>query len=212
MVKKYYAVVSGKKPGIYTDFETTKNMVDGFSGAIYKVFPTKSKAEAFISNSKFITKEELIKYDFQNNIQRTVIYTDGSFEGKDAGFGVVIVENDGHKITAHGHVPDTLHQTNITGELYAIYVALSLIRDNVIIYTDSQNSINCLTIGIHNLIKYGFCNLENKTIIQAIYLLINDRDVRFFYVKAHDGNELNIEADRLANIGRLGTDTLIILN
>jgi len=211
MSKKYYAVVSGKKPGIYTDWTTAKSMVVGFSGAIYKSFSTKSEAEAFITNSKFITEEKLTEHDFQNKIQRTIIYTDGSFEGKDAGFGVVIVGNDGHKITAHGHVPDTLPQTNNTGELYAIYVALSLIKDNVIIYTDSRYSMDCLTTRIHDWVNSGFDNVANKTIIQGIYELIRDRDVRFLHVKAHNGDELNTEADRLANIGRLGKDHLVIL-
>lgn len=48
---KFYAVRKGSKPGIYTDWETTKAQVNGFPGAIYKGFKTRSEAEAFMSGS-----------------------------------------------------------------------------------------------------------------------------------------------------------------
>lgn len=48
---KFYAVRKGSKPGIYTDWETTKKQVNGFPGAIYKGFKTRSDAEAFMTGS-----------------------------------------------------------------------------------------------------------------------------------------------------------------
>ena len=40
MAKKYYAVKVGKSVGIYNNWEDCKKQVTGFSGAIYKSFPT----------------------------------------------------------------------------------------------------------------------------------------------------------------------------
>ena len=45
--KKYYSVKAGKKPGVYLTWEECKNQVDGFSGAVYKSFPTLAEAEEF---------------------------------------------------------------------------------------------------------------------------------------------------------------------
>ena len=42
--KKLYAVVVGKEPGIYTNWEDTKEQIDGFSGALYKSFTSMEEA------------------------------------------------------------------------------------------------------------------------------------------------------------------------
>ena len=34
---KWYVVVNGRVPGIYTDWDETKKQVDGFCGAIFKL-------------------------------------------------------------------------------------------------------------------------------------------------------------------------------
>lgn len=48
---KWYAVIKGVKPGIYTDWESTKEMIHGFSGAVFKSFDTQSDAERFFNDS-----------------------------------------------------------------------------------------------------------------------------------------------------------------
>lgn len=45
--KKFYAVQSGRVPGVYLTWEECKKQVDGFSGAVFKSFPTKEEAERF---------------------------------------------------------------------------------------------------------------------------------------------------------------------
>ncbi|NBQ85691.1 MAG: hypothetical protein EBU03_06195 [Methylophilaceae bacterium] len=37
---KYYAIIKGHNPGIYTDWATTNENVKGFAGAIYESFKT----------------------------------------------------------------------------------------------------------------------------------------------------------------------------
>ena len=44
--QKFYVVWVGHRPGIYTDWATTKQQIDGFAGARYKSFPTRAQAEA----------------------------------------------------------------------------------------------------------------------------------------------------------------------
>ena len=47
--QKFYAVVKGCTPGIYTTWDETKTQVDGYPGAIYKSFKTEKEAEEFMN-------------------------------------------------------------------------------------------------------------------------------------------------------------------
>lgn len=52
MAKKYYAVKQGKVPGVYLSWEECKAQVHGYSGAIYKSFPTAEAAMAFVAGQR----------------------------------------------------------------------------------------------------------------------------------------------------------------
>ncbi len=204
-MSKYYAVVKGVTPGVYTDWQTTQKMVKGYSGAIYKSFKSKIEAEEFLNNSTNTA--------ISNDVNRTLIYTDGSCDGTTCGFGVVILTSKGDKITAYGQVPHAVHlarPTNNIAELYAIYVALSLVEVESIIYTDSSYSISCLNSYIHDWMRNGWNGVANRDLIENVYRLFKQRKVTLQHVKAHCGIALNEEADTLANKGRLVDDDLII--
>lgn len=51
MAKKYYAVQKGRKPGIYETWAACEAQVKGFSGAVYKSFPTLNEAQAFMGDA-----------------------------------------------------------------------------------------------------------------------------------------------------------------
>ena len=44
---KWYAVIKGKVPGIYDNWDDTKQQVDGFSGAVFKSFTNKDEADEY---------------------------------------------------------------------------------------------------------------------------------------------------------------------
>ena len=44
-MSKYYAVKKGKHPGVYKTWSECQQQVSGFSGAIYKSFPTLTDAD-----------------------------------------------------------------------------------------------------------------------------------------------------------------------
>ena len=46
--KKYYAVKKGKVPGVYETWDACKNQTHGFPGAVFKSFPTREEAQAFV--------------------------------------------------------------------------------------------------------------------------------------------------------------------
>ena len=49
--KKVYAVRQGKKTGIFYTWDACKAAVNGFSGAVYKSFPTEEEARAYLAGS-----------------------------------------------------------------------------------------------------------------------------------------------------------------
>lgn len=198
---KYYAVVIGHKPGIYTDWKTTEKMVKGFPGSIYKSFTKYDDAQNFISNSTIsITPEN-----------KTVVYTDGSYENELCGFGVIVIYGT-NKFSAYGRVPQIdVSMSNNIAELYAIYVGLSLIEGDAVVYSDSRYAISSLTTYIHEYIKKEWKDVINRSILEAIYLKMRNRNISFQHVYGHKGITLNIEVDKLAKQGRLQEKDLIVM-
>lgn len=48
MAKKYYAVQKGRSTGVFLTWADCQKQVSGFSGAVFKSFPTQAEAEAFV--------------------------------------------------------------------------------------------------------------------------------------------------------------------
>lgn len=132
----------------------------------------------------------------------TIIYTDGSMQNSLCGFGVVIITSEGDKLVAYGRVPENLGVTNNVAELYAIYVALSLVQGDVVLYSDSTYAIGVLT---------GWKANVNIALIQGIKLHIEGRSIKLTHVSAHVGIQYNEEVDKLADLGREQTEPLVVL-
>ena len=227
---KYYAVAKGRKTGIFTTWNETKELVNGYHGAKYKSFKTLKEAQEYINleithtNLPEIPNSEM----FQTNLPKIpnlyTIYTDGSCINKIGGYGFVIIfpEKEANQdYPMKGKVPyDPC--TNQIAELYAIYQALlyyisdiSDISDisspRLHIYTDSKYSIGCLSEWYGKWIKNNWTNskgdpVANSDLIKSILSLLSNCfkhiDIKFFHVKAHNGDFYNEWADRLANEGR----------
>ena len=50
--KKYYCVIKGRTPGIYTNWEDCKAQVNGFKGSKYKGFTTMEQAQQYIADNE----------------------------------------------------------------------------------------------------------------------------------------------------------------
>ncbi|KAL3700247.1 hypothetical protein R1sor_018269 [Riccia sorocarpa] len=48
--RKYYAVKSGRKPGVYDNWDACEQQVKGFKGNNYKCFPTLEEAQQYVSS------------------------------------------------------------------------------------------------------------------------------------------------------------------
>ena len=195
---KYYAVLVGRKTGIFKTWEETKNYVSGFPKAKYKSFRTLSEAKIFLQDKMENTKSEI-------NTNKLIIYTDGSCVDKIGGFGYVYIYEG--KII--GKSKGRYGKTNQVAELYAIYRALlNCPFDNIDLYTDSKYSIGCCTIWYKKWLTNGWKNskgepVANKELIMDILDILKDKNVEFHHVFGHTGNEYNEMCDKLANEGRL---------
>lgn len=149
MASKYYVVWQGRKPGIFTDWNSCKAQVDGFAGAKYKSFKTLAEAEAAFqgryntpangrssSNTQASGRAPVKKRSNGQSVKTytakeiaalaidTKIYTDGGCEpnpGK-AGSGLAVYRGDQVDELWYGlYHPNG---TNNTAELNALHQAL----------------------------------------------------------------------------------------
>lgn len=163
---KYYAVLKGRRPGIYYTWDDCKEQVDGFQGAKYKSFPTVEEAMAYMREdaqavldlqakreearlapkAHKVSKKTLQIPDLppiSHFPQDLVYFTDGSCLVNPKGPGghaAVIFDSNMQmlKIVTGGESSTT----NNRMELKALLMGLKAIEDgrahNIVVNTDSQ--------------------------------------------------------------------------
>lgn len=210
--KKYYAVKKGKTPGVYLTWEDCKAQVDGFSGAVYKSFPTKAEAENFAGVEK-ITQNSM-STDVENKtgdsdpeaaVKRpleqgtAVAYVDGSYNVVTGEYscGVVFMVGDEEiHIARKGESEELASMRNVAGEILgaelAMRKAVELGLRRLDIYHDYQGVASwCL--------GEWKTNKEGTKAYKAYFDSIRGRlEVRFNKVKGHSGDKYNDLADELA--------------
>lgn len=193
-MSSYYAVKSGKIPGIYRTWNECQIQVKGFSGAKYKKFKDLDDAERFISNSE--SKETNIHTDIQ-------MWTDGSAHlNKSAGYSFVYIDKDDNIIyQCYGKLIKPPY-TSPRAEIVAIVEGLK--------YYDSENYTSSLSI--HTDCKYvvdainSGTNLDGyKAHLDLLCPLLEwfnlHKNVIIKHVPGHAGLKYNELCDKLAKLG-----------
>ena len=132
-----------------------------------------------------------------------IIYTDGScLENPGNGGWAAIISDNGNTKKISGNEKNT---TNNRMELMAPINALKNMdsKDTIEIYTDSQYVKLGITEWINNWIKNNWKtskkeDVKNKDLWLKLYDLNQSLKIKWNWVKAHAGNQLNEEADLLA--------------
>ncbi|MCI5883961.1 MAG: ribonuclease H family protein [Eubacterium sp.] len=199
--KKYYAVKKGKTPGIYLTWEDCKAQTEGFSGAIYKSFPTLEQAEQYVegesSQDDDSPREEKTKAVAEENC--AVAYVDGSFNVAtgDYSCGVVFLYQGQEETMAEKGKDEELAQMrNVAGEILgsqlAMEHAIALGIKKIKIVHDYQG-IASWCLGEWKT------NKEGTRAYKQFYDSIKDRlEVQFVKVTGHSGDYYNDRADELA--------------
>ena len=188
-LKKYYAVRSGRIPGIYESWAECKAQTDGYSGAEFKSFSSREEAIGYI------TGEE------QKPFEKSALtaYIDGSFSKEAARFSfgaVIFYEGDVLEFYESFDDPELIGMWNVAGEIKGAEFVFSFCREH----------------GIKNAdIYYDYAGIEKwctgewkanrpGTVRYKEYYneISKNTDIRFFKVKGHSGDKYNDLADSLA--------------
>lgn len=192
MAKKFYAVRIGRDgAGIYDTWEQCKAQVHGVAGAVYKSFPTREEAEAFVQGGEVSKKP--------SDWEGAVAYVDGSFDSASGDFACgAVLFLDGEELTFSERFTDrelaSMH--NVAGEIMG---ALTVIR-------------YCLERGVKALeIHHDYEGVgrwaegswkANKPGTQRYAAecraAAQSMELRFVKVKGHSGDKYNDMADALA--------------
>ena len=138
--------------------------------------------------------------------RRVEIFTDGACSGNpgQGGWGAILRYGDNEKELSGG-AADT---TNNRMELQAAIESLKALKRpcEVDLYTDSVYVRDGITKWLHNWKRNGWRTaakkpVKNRDLWQALDEAIARHDIQWKWVKGHDGNPGNEEADALANRG-----------
>lgn len=217
----YYAVRSGRVPGIYSTWPECQAQVSGFSGAEHAKFPTREAAENFIRRDTVplpVLKESDHPFAYLSARELTAEIRELTAEAK-----VTPVEfqrpeakiaqsyqdcyTDGSFAsgkaggaavivsTGKGYLsPVEGAQTNNRGELTGILIALQVTEGAIRVHSDSEWCIRVLT-GVYRPTK-------NLDLIAKVRELSRSRRVEYVKVLAHSGIKYNEIADQLADQAR----------
>ena len=210
--RKYYAVATGRKPGIYDNWPAAQAQVTGYPGARFKGFPTRDAAEKWLqaptyrrSSSKTERRTDASDTDTGPRAGEVTLYTDGGarYNPGPGGYGIVQIYKGERKERSGGY----RLTTNNRMELMACIVALRELeyRDKpVTLYSDSSYVVNGIVKGwAQNWRKRGWIKSDRKPAINPdlwaqLLDLIADLNIDFKWVKGHAGNSLNERCDELA--------------
>lgn len=142
------------------------------------------------------------------------VFTDGACSGNGykkskAGCGIYFEDGQKYSLTVNeaknlSGITEQIEQTNNTGELLAILVALKIAKnktESLVICTDSMYSINSITIWSKNWIKNGWktangLKVKNRIIIENILDVKRYfKAVIFLHVNSHQQEPKDVSCE-----------------
>ena len=137
-------------------------------------------------------------------MKKVNIYTDGACKGNPGPGGwAAVLEFNGRERELSGGEKST---TNNRMELTAAIMGLKALKENceVALYSDSQYLINAFTKGwVESWAVSGWKKSDKKPVLnddlwKELCALTEKHEVRFIWVRGHDGHEYNERCDALA--------------
>lgn len=131
---------------------------------------------------------------------RIFLYTDGAAKGNpgNGGYGVVLKAGQHYKELSEGF----RLTTNNRMELLAVIKGLEEIKlkdAEVVVFSDSKYVVEAVEKGwLFNWVKTGFKNKKNKDLWIRFLNIYRRHQVKFHWIKGHNGHPENERCDRLA--------------
>jgi ribonuclease HI len=212
--KKFYAVVRGSRPGIYTAWYGlggAEEQVRGYTGAIYKGFTTLHEAQQWFESPAARPRSASGRSpspavpDGSGSLPgQIVVYTDGGCVGNPGpgGYGAVILDGNKRIELAQGF----RLTTNNRMELMACIAALATLKApvDVVLHSDSRYVVNGISKGwarrwrANGWMRTKSEEAENADLWSKLLDLCAEHRVRFVWVHGHAGNRENERCDQLA--------------
>jgi ribonuclease HI len=222
--QKYYAVVVGRKPGLYDEWfgaDGAEAQVKGLASAVYKSFQSRGEAEAWYrekaghapTNIAISRADEPGTDYFQLHHQalaagKVVLYTDGGclVNPGAGGYGVVMLHNDRRKELSSGYA----RTTNNRMELMACIAGLEALKQPsaAVLFSDSSYVVNGIEKGwAQRWRANGWRRSEtgqsqpvkNADLWGRLLDLCDQHTVQFVLVKGHAGAAENERCHQLAS-------------
>ena len=203
MAVKYYAVQRGRSTGVFFSWPECQKQVAGFSGAIFKSFPTLEEAEAFVNGEEKqmlkTEKTEDVGVSIGKEADALIAYVDGSYNSgnKEFSYGMVLLHGTEEQTFYHKFSDEDLaSMRNVAGEIKGAEAAMRYAVEKgfrkLYIYHDYE--------GIARWCQGAWkTNKEGTKAYKQYFDSIKDKvDVVFVKVAAHTGDKYNEMADRLA--------------
>jgi ribonuclease HI len=147
-------------------------------------------------------------------MQHVEIYTDGGCLGNPGrgGYGAILAYGEHRRELSGGYQ----HTTNNRMEMMACIVAIEALKREcaVTVYSDSKYLVDGISKGWavkwqqNNWKRSGGDRAENVDLWERLLLLIQKHQVKFKWVKGHDGHEGNERCDQLAREAANGSGLL----
>ena len=212
--KKYYAVVRGRRPGIYTAWfgpDGAEAQIHGYPGARYKGFASRKEARQWIESPEHTRAAPSRRKPIPDAgepadepRQEVVIYTDGACRGNPGpgGYGAVIIKGGQRTEMAEGF----RMTTNNRMELLACIVAMESLPapSRVLLHSDSSYVVNGMEKGwarrwrANSWMRTAEEEARNADLWARLLDLCERHRVRFVWVRGHAGHAENERCDRLA--------------
>ncbi|MDR1583304.1 MAG: ribonuclease HI [Prevotellaceae bacterium] len=135
-----------------------------------------------------------------NKIVNVIIYTDGASKGNPGpgGYGTILISGMHSKELSAGYVLTT----NNRMELLAVIIGLEALKFNpcnVTIFSDSKYVVDTVEKKwVQSWHQNNFKNKKNRDLWLRYLNIAQKHNIKFVWVKGHDGNIYNERCDRLA--------------
>ncbi len=212
--KKFYAVVRGRKTGVFAKWfgdDCAEVQIRKFPGAIYKGFYTLKDAREWLLNQGSGKQQPVLetsqnKPEGSSTAGKVLIYTDGGCLNNPGpgGYGTVLLKGDHREELSSGF----RLTTNNRMELMACIEGLKALKSksSAVIHSDSRYVVNGITRGwakkwrANNWKRNKTDRAENADLWAQLLDLCDRHSVEFVWIKGHAGNPENERCDQLASI------------
>lgn len=201
-LKKWYAVKRGRTPGVFETWEEAKQSVSGYSGAVFKSFPSLEEAQAYVDSATVQVATHIPGEKETPPAGECWAFVDGSYDQRQHryGYGGVMIYPE-HLETFYGgsNQEGLVQMRNVSGEMSAAMRAVQ---------KASRKGCQKITLfydykGIEEWATGGWQANADYTQQYAHYMQQMAQKIQIVYVKvpAHTGIYYNEIADQLAKKG-----------